>query len=204
MRPHPGSGRQYIHDLPMPVRRFLPLLLLIVLCLCPAPATAEERPELKDIIITTSSSHLLLFATVKNGFTDEMIQGIKNGLPITFTFHVELDQVRNNWFDSTLVETTIRHTMRYDPLKEEYQVSFSERKGHTVTTRSLDEACQLQAEVSGFPLIERSRLLPDAAYALHIKATLAENTLPLGMQTIIPFSSYWDFDTDWRTIEFRY
>ena len=37
-----------------------------------------------------------------------------------------------------------------------------------------------------------------------IKATLAETTLPLGIHYILPFTSLWDFETDWRTVEFRY
>ena len=196
------------HSLPIMKTRSLSILCFCLFLLAfPATRTwsaAGNKPELKDIIITTSASDLLLFATVKNGFTGEMIEKVKNGLPITFTFHVELEQVRSGWFDTTLVEATIVHTMRYDSLKQEYQISFSEQKGHTVTTRSRTEAERLMAEVSGYQLIKRDRLIPDASYALHIKATLDENTLPLGMQSIIPFASYWDFDTDWRTIEFRY
>ncbi len=179
-------------------------LFFSILATTPAWSGAAPRPELKDIIITTSATDLLVFATIEHGFTDEMVEQVKNGLPVTFTFHMELEQVKSGWFDSTLVETAVHHTLRFDSLKQEYQISFSERKGHTVTTRSLAQARHLMAELSGYQLIKRDRLIPDASYALHIKATLAENTLPLGLETIIPFSSYWDFDTDWRTIEFRY
>ncbi len=174
--------------------------------LFPAALLAEKakEPELVDIIITTSKSHLLLFATVKNAFTEDMVKGVHNGIPITFNFHVELDAVRSGWFDSTLIETTLTHTLRYNSFKEEYEVVFSEKKGKGVTTRSLQEAEDLMAEVSGFPLIERKKLVPDAPYALKIKATLTETTLPLGMHYILPFTSFWNFETDWRTIEFHY
>ncbi len=108
--------------------RLLPLLCLwLLLATCPVPrvwSTPGNQPELKDIIITTSARDLLLFATVKNGFTDEMREKVKNGLPITFTFHVELEQVRSGWFDTTLVETAIIHTLWYVSLKQEYLVSF--------------------------------------------------------------------------------
>ncbi len=164
----------------------------------------QNTPDLKDIIITTSKSHLILFATVENGFTKDMLDGIRNGLPVTFTFHVELDKIRSAWFDSTLIDTTITHKLKYDSIKQEYSIIFSERNGQTVTTRSLKEAKQLMAELSGFPLIARNKLIADAAYALKIKATLAETTLPLGIHYILPFTSLWDFETDWRTVEFRY
>jgi len=183
-------------------------LLLFILFSCsfvpPMAAGQQKDPDLKDIIITTSKSHLILFATVENGFTKEMLDGIHNGLPVTFTFHVELDKIRSAWFDSTLVDTTITHKLKYDSIKQEYSVIFSEKKGRTVTTRSLEEARQLMSELNGFPLIARNQLIADAPYALKIKATLAETTLPLGIHYILPFTSLWDFETDWRTIEFRY
>ena len=45
-------------------------------------------PEIKDIIVTTSDVDLLMFATVKNGFTQEMVNEAKAGTPIVFTFLV--------------------------------------------------------------------------------------------------------------------
>ncbi len=182
---------------------FLFFILLLFFSL-PVMAEQQKSPDLKDIIITTSESHLILFATVENGFTPEMVKGIKNGLPVTFNFHVELNKIRSAWFDSTLVETTITHSMKYDSIREEYSITFSEQKGRIVTTRSLKKAQQLMAELNGFPLIARRELIPDAPYALKIKATLAETTLPLGIHYILPFTSLWDFETDWRTVEFRY
>lgn len=183
------------------------ILLPIVLLLFSSTvlmAVQDKEPELSDIIITTSETHLLLFATVKNGFTKEMTEGMQNGIPITFNFHIELDAVHNNWFDSTLTETTLTHTLRYSSFKKEYEVTFSEKDGQSITTRSLEEAKQLISEVNGFALIERKTLKPDAPYALKIKATLTEANLPLGMHYILPFTSLWNFETDWRTVEFRY
>jgi len=183
---------------------FLFLTILPFLFASPLWAEQEQEPELTDIIITTSESHLLLFATAKNCFSEEMIQGTQNGIPITFNFHIELNAVRSGWFDATLVEETLTHTLRYNSFKKEYEITLSEKKGPAVTTRSLEEAKELMAEISGFALIERKTLTPDSPYALRIKATLAETTLPLGMHYVLPFTSFWNFETDWRTIEFRY
>ena len=190
--------------LPSSFSRTVPVLLLILLFFCaPALAADKKEPTIEDIIITTSSTDLLLFATVKNCFTDDMLEGVRNGIPLIFSFDIQLDKVRNNWFDVTLVEKTITHTLTYDAIKEEYQVTFSEKNKPEVT-RSQDKAKQLMAELSGLEVIARRELIPDAPYALQIKATLDENTLPLGMHYIIPFTSLWNFETDWRTIEFRY
>ncbi len=183
--------------------RAIPLLLFMVLFFAPAQAAEDKEPTIEDIIITTSSTDLLLFATVKNCFTDVMLEGVRNGIPLTFRFTILLDKTRSRWFDISLVEETINHTMSYDAVKETYQIDFSE-KNRPEITRSQEKAKQLMAELSGLKVIARSKLIPDAPYALQVKATLVENTLPLGIHYVLPFTSLWNFETDWRTIEFRY
>jgi len=186
------------------ISRTVPLLVLTALFLCaPVHAADDKEPTIEDIIITTSSTDLLLFATAKNCFTENMLEGVRNGIPLTFRFDVQLEKVRSKWFDATLVEETINHTLSYDAIKESYQIDFSE-KNRPQVTKSHEKAKQLMAELSGLKVIARKELVPDAAYALQIKATLVENTLPLGMHYVIPFTSLWNFETDWRTIEFRY
>lgn len=167
---------------------------------------AQERinPNISDILITTSKTHLLLFCTIKNSFTSEMMEGVRSGIPITFTFLVELEKIKKNWPDLKLGELTIQHTLSFDALKEEYQILIPERNNKIVTTKSIDKAQELMTELNGIKIIKRNELIPDAPYALHVKAKLAEKTLPMNMHYIVPFISLWDFETDWRTIEFRY
>ncbi len=178
-------------------------MLLILALPQPSFSRQDRTPAISDIIITTSATDLLLFATVKNSFTPEMEEGVKNGIPISFSFQVELDQVRDFWPDSTLVEKEVVHRLTYDSLKEEYSVELGE-KHRTEVTRSLARAKQLMAELNGLTVIARKKLIPDASYILRIKATLVKTTLPLGIHYVLPFTSLWDFETDWRAIEFRY
>jgi len=164
----------------------------------------EIRPEINEIIITTSKTHLLLFCRVKNGFSDSMIQGMKNGIPVTFTFQVELEQQVDYWFDTTLMEKEFTHTLRFDPVKQRYQVSLGEQKGRVVETASLEEAKTVMQEVNGVPVVPLDRLVPDTQYAIRIKAKLAKKGLPLGSRHLVPFVSLWDFETGWRTVNFTY
>jgi len=171
---------------------------------CQPMASAEETPEIKDIIVTTSDVDLLLFATVKNGFTQEMIDDIKNGIPIIFTYQMELVKTSSKWFDTTLVESAVTHTLSFDKTSNQYQVTLSDQNGKVVTTTDINQAKQLMAELNGVKVIALAQLVPDAPYAIHFKVTLKKGSLPLGMHRLLPMSALWDFETDWRTIEFRY
>lgn len=57
----------------------LSFILFVLALTAPSSATSENQPEIKDIIVTTSDVDLLLFATVKNGFTQEMIEDLRQG-----------------------------------------------------------------------------------------------------------------------------
>ena len=188
----------------------LPFFRLMLLCGLllfvaggPASAADDQDPAIKDIIVTTSDADLLLFATVKNGFTEEMLEGVKAGMPIVFTFHMELVKSNRHWLDASLVESTFTHTLTYDASREEYAIAFSGQE-NKVTTGSLEKAKQLMAELNGVKVIALNQLVPDAPYAIHFKVTLKKGSLPLGLGSIAPAAVWGDFETDWRTIEFRY
>lgn len=179
--------------------------LAVLLTQSPGATLANGlEPNITDIIITTSESHLLLYSSVKNCSDEEMLTGVRNGIPMTFTFWITLEQIKKNWPDATLINHTLTHTLTYDSLKEEYTIELSERDQQKITAESPEKAMEIMAELSGIKVIERKKLIPDSPYALHIKVKLAEKTLPLNMHYIVPFISLWDIETDWRTIEFRY
>lgn len=182
------------------------LLYGLILFSCPSLLLAvnDQNPEIKDIIVTTSDNDLLLFAAVKNCFTQEMVDGIHNGIPIVFTYHLKLVKTSNTWLDTSLVESSVTHTMTFDSDKKEYRIAFSSHDGKNITTSNLDQAKQLMAELNGIKVIPLAQLVHAAPYAIHFKVTLKKGSLPLGIHRVVPFSSLWDFETDWRTIEFRY
>ena len=59
-------------------------------------------------------------------------------------------------------------------------------------------------ELNGVKVITLDQLVPDAPYAIHFKVTLKKGSLPLGLGALAPAAVWGDFETDWRTIEFRY
>jgi len=188
---------------------FLRLTVLCTLLVLAIPGqifAADKRvsPAVKDIIVTTSEVDLLLFATVQNGFTPEMLDNLHNGAPIVFTFHLELVKTKRTWFNTTLVTTTVTHTMTWDDKRREYRVSLSEKEGEDIITPDLNQASQRMAELNGVKVIALDRLIPDAFYAIRFKVTLIQKDLPLGLHRVVPFTSLWNFETDSRTIEFRY
>ncbi len=187
-----------------PMLRFLLILSLILCAGNSALAKADQEVEFKDITITTSNTHLLLFGVVKNDKHKELEQALHSGIPMQFTFFVDLFRTRDNWPDEELVSLEFKHTLKYDTLKEHYQLEIGEQKSRTSTYRNLDEAMAVMNDINGLKVIELTRLQPDSSYELRMKAELFEKTLPMNLHYIVPFISMWDMKTDWVTIEFTY
>jgi hypothetical protein len=167
-------------------------------------ADSKEEVKFKDITITTSTTHLLLFGVIKNDKSHELEQALHSGIPMHFRFFIELFRTRSNWPDEELTSMEFSHTLRYDTLKERYQLQIEEQKNRKANYETLDEAIQVMNEINGLKVIELTKLQPDRSYELRMKAELYEKTLPMNLHYIIPFISLWDMETDWHTIEFTY
>jgi len=164
----------------------------------------NSGPYLTDIIVTTSDTHLLLFGELRNSLTEEMVAGLHSGIPVSFSFFVELEKNEPNWIDEELVSIEFEHQLSYDTLKEHYVIETEETSRKTMTTSSLEEATKILNEINGLKILELSRLQPEGIYRLRVKADLYKKTLPLRLHNIIPFISWWDLKTDWYTVEFTY
>lgn len=167
----------------------------------PTPVTG---PHFADIIITTSETHMLLFGELRNTLTDEMLDGLHSGIPVNFSFFVELEKNVPNWPDKELTVIEFDHSLSYDTLKEIYSVETEESSKKIITTTSLAEATKLINEINGLKIVELNRLEPDQTYRLKVKANLYKKTLPMSLHNVIPFVSWWDLNTDWYTVEFTY
>ncbi len=180
------------------------ILLFSTLLVSSSIAVDKNDPHLSDVILTTSETHLLLFGTLNNAFTDEMLQGLHSGLPIQFSFFVELNKIRRHWMDEQIVSLQFKHTMTYDTLKETYKVQTAENNRRTTTFQTLAEAEKAMCEINGLRVYRLSRLIPDQAYSVRVRAELYKKTLPMGLHHIVPFLSWWDIETDWYSVDFNY
>lgn len=185
---------------------FIFLLLSFVFLISEGFATKKTTKKAKftETILTTSESHLLLFSMLENSFTDEMIQGVKSGIPIQFSFFIVLDSVTKNWPDKEIVSMQFQHTLTYDTLKETYIVELEE-SGHKLSrSKFLAETQKTIGEINGLEIFPLKDLIVNGTYRLKIRAELYKKTLPMGLHKVTPFISWWDVETDWHEVEFKY
>jgi len=183
---------------------FLCFLLALLLAVATPSSSFAQDATIEELVVTNSSTNVLLFLNVKNAFTREMEEGIKNGIPVSFIFYAELYRQRTAWMNESIISLEYEHTLSYDTLKEEYTVTRSEHGAQPIKTKSLIEAKRAMSQLNGAGVMPLAALRPEEEYLIRVKAKLAEKTLPLYFHYVIPFWSLWDFETDWYSVEFRY
>ena len=196
MKVDPNISRHLSHSL------FPAFFLCLFSILLQTRIVYAQNAVITDFTVSNSNNQLTLYLTVNDCFTEDMITAVHNGIPITFTFYVEVYKIRSNWLDKKIRDYKFNHTMEYDSLKKEYNIR-REEKGDSRSTFSLDEAKLLMAEINGFKLMPLEEIAPNESYDIKAKAKLARKALPLYFHYLIPFTSLWDFETEWYKLTLR-
>lgn len=178
-------------------------IILLFSCVLAGHSLAKEA-RLSDIIVTNTRDHLLVYFSVKDCFTEEMNKAILNGIPTKFTFIVKLYEEKSGWFDQKLADINLIHTIEYNSLKNEFNLSLAEQNTKIVATKDFDEAKKLMSEVVALQVSQLNKLKRGNQYQLRIKAELDKIELPFYLDYVLFFLSLWDFETDWYSVVFRY
>jgi hypothetical protein len=179
-------------------------MISLVLIFSLTSALWGKQAQITDIIVTNNQDQLLVYFNTKGCFTPEMNKAIMSGIPTTFTFFLEIFKPRNFWPNKKLSAVRLHHAIKYDSLREEFNLTLSERGNQTFTVKEFSKAQEIMADVSNIQLIPLKQLERNNQYQLRIKAELNKVTLPLYLHYILFFVSLWDFETDWYVVEFNY
>jgi len=185
-------------------QRVTGFLVLVVLLLSVYGVAMAKDATLTNIIVTNTRDDLLVYLSVDGAFTQKMADAVKNGVPASFTFFVNLYRTRSMWLDKKMADLTITHTIKYNSLKKEYAVSRSWDSNSPVILQSFDAAKKLMTEIDSLKVIPLGLLERGKQYQIQAKAKLSRVTLPYYLHYVLFFLSLWDFETDWYTIDFIY
>ena len=180
----------------------LPLCLLS-LGVFSSPCVASDA-KLTDLTITNTADNLLVHLRVQGAFRPETAQALHSGVPTTFTFRASLYETRRLWMDKRISDITATHSLIYDALKKEYTVARSWEPGQIRVTRTFEEARQWMTSVERLKVATLHQMTKGESYQLRAKAELSQLTLPFYLHHVLFFLSFWDFETDWYTVDFIY
>jgi hypothetical protein len=185
------------------VKLFLISLLIISGCLGLSGQVQAVEPQIKDIIITNNVTNVLLYARLVDCFKTEMESAILAGVPTIFTLQLQVYQVRPYLWDKKITASEIKRTIKYDNLKKTFSIATNGNATPTVFT-DFESAQKAMADLSGIVIAPLKALIKGNSYYLMMKVKIDKVRLPLHMEYLLFFVSFWDFETAWYRQNFSY
>jgi len=180
------------------------IFLFVIISFVGFPIQAHAiEPEIKDILITNDMENVLLYARLVNGFKPDMELAVLNGIAATFVMDVEVYQERSFTWDKKIYSQEIKRTVKYDNLKKTFSVSFGNKKDPVVFS-DLESAQKAMSDFNGIVAVPLSLLKKGRNYYAMIKIKMDKARLPLHMEYVFFFVSYWDFETSLYRQNFSY
>jgi hypothetical protein len=161
------------------------------------------EPAINDIIITNNQENVLLYARVVNGFKTKMESAILTGAPAVFTLMLEVYQTRSILWDKRITGYEIKRTIKYDNLKKTFSI-FTNGNEVPAVFPDFESAQKAMADFSGITIVPIQKLAKGNNYYLRMKVKIDKVRLPLHMEYVFLFVSFWDFETAWYKQRFSY
>jgi hypothetical protein len=178
-----------------PGRAALSILLMFGVLAATTQAAAEF--SVKEVRTRTDGDTRVMDADIGYGFSEEALEALDNGVPLTLEVHVQLRSADAWVWDESLVDQRLRYVIRYKPLSERYLVSQLPGDGGT-TYVTRDAAIAALGAIEGLHLASEERLREEGgSWEIHINVSLDIEELPLPLKPIAYLFPSWKLSSGW-------
>jgi hypothetical protein len=179
--------------------RFLGGVAVAALVLAASPPASSADERIDRVTVTPRDGRLYVSAALTPGLASDTDKDLRRGLPKDLYYYLVLKQRQRNWFDEELVAVTVKYSLKYDLLKQEYVVSVRLPSGTTQTIfRDFAAARDVVSRVDQIPVAEVRHLSRRKSYVVSVKAEMKAPKLPLYLDYFLFFIPFLDIDTEWR------
>ena len=174
------------------------VLAFYMLTLWLVPPAAADSPDVVNIGVGTKGKHVVVNARLVDGFTKKILEAILNGVPMGFTFEIELRKANTIWMDSLVSSNKVRHRVQFDSLKKAYKFSeFGKNIKRKIITRKENRYQQLMLNLKDIPIAPIYELDPNEKYYVRVKADLETDRFWFPFNYIFFFVPFSEFETSW-------
>ena len=185
----------------MNMRPHLSAMLLgagLVLASIAVPVWADEPG---GFIIRTAYTELAggvyyLNADVDLNLSDDAVNALENGLPLTVELQIEIIKHRSFIWNTRIAALTQRYQISFHALTRRFIIT-NLNSGDQQSFASYREAVTSLGQVSDLPVIDANLLQPDTRYNIRMRAVLDIKSFPGPLQLIASLFKGWDLSSDW-------
>jgi Domain of unknown function (DUF4390) len=153
--------------------------------------------EVHSAYVNLDKSVFLLHARVEYPQSPAIRRALQDGTSLTFDLQVRVDRYRRLWFNSNIVDLTLRRELTYHAVSERYVVRDS-RSGDQETFATLDEALDRLGKVDDWPILVEPQL-DGGSYSISVRAGVRRGNLPASLRAILFWTDDWARVSEWYT-----
>ncbi|MDF1535562.1 MAG: DUF4390 domain-containing protein [bacterium] len=167
---------------------------------------ASDGPRIIGLQLHQGEEAVLLSAKLSTEFTDEMLQALRGGVPLTFRYRIRLTRKGTLLGERIVRDRELVHNLEYDPVKQLFLFA-GEGYGSELlemTIKNEDEAIGWLTEINQWPMFPLDRLEKDTKYRVRVMATLRSVELPSVLGYLFFFTTIFNRETPWVQLDFTY
>lgn len=177
-------------------------LALVAGALMTLPASAQQIPErqgffdIRSATTTLNNGVYQLEARLQLILSDEALDALNSGVPLTIELEFEVIRVRGLWLDASDAVLNFEYELEYRPLSQRYIVR-NLNSGDQDSFSTLYSALNTLGRIQGLPVIDESVLSADSEYRLRLRARLSTRQYPSALRLLFFWRSQWQLESDW-------
>ena len=183
--------------------RHLPALLVALLMLAAQCGVARAARlmtawQCRPAYVNVRGGVFELNARAVYPLNDDIRTALADGVTINIEMQTQVHRRRRLWFDSTLVDVTLRRELSWHAVSERYilrEPGSGEQEGIT----TLDVALVAAGEVENWPVVVEPQLDPDSTYTISVRAGVRRGRMSDALRTLIFWSDSWNRSSEWYT-----
>jgi hypothetical protein len=140
----------------------------------------------------------LLDAYIDYRFSDEALEALDNGVPLTIQVNIEIQRKRKWWLDVDIADLQQRFRLQYHALSHQYLLQ-NLNSGAFYAFQSLASARNAMGTLHDFPLLDQQLVEPNQAYEVLLHAELDIEALPSPLRPLAYITPAWRLNSDWYT-----
>jgi len=167
-----------------------------------APVSAQQLPERQGFFDIRSATTLLnegvheLEARLQLILSDEALEALNSGVPLTIELDFEVIRVRGLWLDSLDATLTFTYELEYRPLSQRYVVR-NLNSSNQDSFATLYSALNNLGRIQGLPVVDDAVLDSESRYRLRLRARLSTRQYPAALRLLFFWRSQWQLESDW-------
>lgn len=177
--------------------------LFLIAVAAPLATMADMKPRMADMLVTSGTDNVLLYARLVDCFKPNMEKAIMAGVPAVFTIRLDVYQERSFIWNRHIVGKEIQRTIKYDNLKKVFAIT-TNGGSQPVVLADFSSAQKAMEDLNGIVVIPISYLSRGNTYYVETRVKMDKVRLPFSMEYVLFFVSLWDFETPLYKLRFSY